>query len=209
MVSNGKRTTVRELATTPIKTGATEGEKTNNDSMQQEIYSCRRHIIGQQWGGVKTLPGAGNFRDERMRYFKPGVGQPYIDYYCRTHIIQCKFNSRTDVSETDVLTKFVFRCSSNRKVAGLQRQPSNTLNDNLVTRLCTAKVHPLTLKLNKTNSLPVTGTEFGKRAPLLSAALESDSDVTFKAAFCVLPTQLQFAVKCHFRSFSFFVAFVL
>jgi hypothetical protein len=34
MVSNGRKIIVREHATTPIKTGATEGEKTNNDGMQ-------------------------------------------------------------------------------------------------------------------------------------------------------------------------------
>jgi hypothetical protein len=32
-VSNGRKITVREPATTPIKTDVTEGEKTNNDGM--------------------------------------------------------------------------------------------------------------------------------------------------------------------------------
>jgi hypothetical protein len=56
MVSNGKRTTVRELATTPIKTGATEGEKTNNDGMQTMKRIVRFSCQVRQWGGIKLSP---------------------------------------------------------------------------------------------------------------------------------------------------------
>src|SRR6266545_859949 len=51
MVSNGRKITVQERATTPIKNSVTEGDFTNNDGRQMQINQRRRlaTLLGTGW----------------------------------------------------------------------------------------------------------------------------------------------------------------